>query len=141
MSEARGRRDTAGEIASLAGEHREQLDLLAALSEAVGSDKGHEAVTEILDRLTAYTDVHFMSEQLLMRLHSYPDYRLHESEHDELVRRIGELRAEFETGDHTKTLAATNALFAWLVRHINGSDHQLETFLADKTPPNGEPVP
>ena len=135
-----GLKGAAAEIASLAGEHHEQLELLAALSEAVMSGEDRDTVVGILDRLTGYTDVHFMSEQLLMRLHSFPDYRVHESEHDELVRRMTALRTVFEASDQAETLKATNDLFTWLVRHINGSDNRLETFLAGTGPTDGGPL-
>jgi hemerythrin len=38
-------------------------------------------VGEILDHLIAYSEAHFMSEELLMRLKSYDDYEDHVEDH------------------------------------------------------------
>ena len=56
------------------GEHRVQLGLLSAVRNAVAEGRGETEVNEILEQLVDYTKVHFMSEELLMRLHAYPQH-------------------------------------------------------------------
>ena len=55
-------------------EHHVQLSLAQTLCEAASTGVDAALAREILDQLVAYSDVHFLSEQLLMRLCSYPDY-------------------------------------------------------------------
>lgn len=83
----------------------------------------------ILDQLVAYTAVHFMAEQLLMRLHGYSGFDAHQQEHDRLIEQVQELQQRFRSGDMTLTLATIDSLEAWLVGHIHGMDQALSAFL------------
>ena len=62
-------------------EHEVQLGLLRALCVAAGENRAAGEIGEILDHLIAYSEAHFMSEELLMRLKSYDDYEDHVEDH------------------------------------------------------------
>ncbi len=66
-------------------EHRVQLGLIDALRDAVRQGDKRAVVGEILDQLIAYSELHFVSEQLLMRLYAYPDYEDHSQDHEALI--------------------------------------------------------
>lgn len=84
----------------------------------------------ILDQLIAYTAVHFMAEQLLMRLHGYPGFDAHQQEHDRLIEEVQELQRRFHGGNATLTLETIDGLEVWLRGHIRGTDHALGAFLS-----------
>ena len=74
-------------------EHRVQLELLQGLQEALaggGEDRTESAAR--LKQLLEYSEAHFLSEQLLMRLHAYPAYEEHVQEHDRLIGTLRTLR-------------------------------------------------
>jgi hemerythrin len=110
------------------GEHRVQVGLLSALRDAVTEGRAETEVNEILEQLVDYTKVHFMSEELLMRLYQYPHYEAHVAEHDRMVEQIEQARERHRVGDAatTETLDAT---LAGLIEHIGRTDRTLGGYL------------
>ena len=115
-------------------EHQVQLGLVRALKEALEAgpdDPASGAVPALLRRLVDYSDAHFLSEQLLMRLYAYPAYSDHVLEHDRL---IGELRALAESwekggGDAGRLLRQVEQ---WLLTHMATTDKALQAYLAEQ---------
>ena len=126
------------EVASAEGrsemvaQHHLQLDLLRTLQTAIADGRPKAVCDEILDTLVTYTDVHFMSEQRMMRLHAYPDYRAHQLDHDRSMALLEEIRAAW-TGDGQERVAQlAGELEKLLVTHMDGADQVLGAFLADQ---------
>lgn len=118
------------------GEHDVQLSLLYALREAVNAAQG-DAVGDILDRLTQYSKMHFASEQLLMRLYQYGDYERHVLDHEQMIQRLDDVRAEHAAGQDGAVVDALDALDAGLVEHIRSADRALGRYLT-QLPQNPE---
>lgn len=118
-------------FADLDGEHQVQIGLLLALQQALIEQRDTAAAADILAQLTAYTNAHFMAEQLLMRLHSYPQYDQHVKEHDQLVEYMQTLQRGQEAGDAALSLQALESLKAGILGHTKGSDYQLGSFLRE----------
>lgn len=74
-------------------EHRVQLGLLQALCDAARDDRDAASLAEIIEQLVAYSEAHFMSEELLMRLNSYDDYEDHVDEHINMLSVLREVAA------------------------------------------------
>ncbi|MDG4553081.1 MAG: hemerythrin family protein [Candidatus Competibacter sp.] len=108
-------------------EHHVQLGLAQTLCEAAGTGVDAALTREILDQLVAYSDVHFLSEQLLMRLCGYPDYDDHMSDHDRLMTK---LEAAKQYGDGAQTITASEAetILALLAQHISTKDRRFVDF-------------
>jgi len=113
----------------MAGEHRVQLGLFRAFAQAIRSRAGDEEKAEILDNLIDYTELHFNSEQLLMRLHAYPGFDAHVAEHDGLMADVKELRRLIEAGDEAAGLDLVDKLESWLVEHIDSHDKAFGRFM------------
>ena len=114
---------------ALNSEHEVQVELINALQQAVEQGQKGAVVDEILDQLIAYTNAHFMSEQLLMRLYAYPFYESHTQEHDRLIEQVQNLQEHYRAGDMAMTLQTSSALREWLLDHIKGLDHGLGKYL------------
>lgn len=112
-------------------EHQVQVSLLYALRQAVSAGQADNA-QELLERLTAYSKMHFASEQLLMRLYQYDGYAGHVAEHEQMIEALEGLSAA--PGERAGEAAAVgrwiDALDASLVRHIRGADRALGHYLA-----------
>lgn len=121
--------ETAPSAESVAGEHGVQLRLLKAVEHAVREDQGADDVAALLDQLVEYTNVHFHSEELIMRLYAYPHYDAHRTEHAELMERALAMRDSLETQDQAGLIELAAELSEWLRRHMDGKDHGFETFL------------
>ena len=96
-------------------EHRVQIGLMDALEQAVREGRKGARIDELLERLLDYSRVHFLSEQLLMRLHAYPDYENHVEDHDRMVVTIEELRQAHENGSKQFDLEARESLRSRLI--------------------------
>ena len=119
------------------GEHRVQVGLLSALRHAVTEGRAETEVNEILEQLIDYTKVHFMSEELLMRLYQYPHYEAHVAEHDRMVEQIEQARERYHSGDSAATTETLDVTFAGLVGHIGRSDRTLGGYLGRLHPASG----
>jgi hemerythrin len=117
-------------------EHRLQIELIDALDEAIRAGQTRAEVAEILAQLYEYTNAHFLAENLLMRLHAYPEYPSHADEHDRLVAGLEGLRRTFDSGETSMTLESIESLRSWLAVHIQGMDWRLSSYVAE----NGIPV-
>lgn len=114
---------------TLSHEHQVQLGLFKALSQAVRERWGREDTREILDQLIQYTDVHFSSEAVLMRLHAFPQFDAHTTEHDDLMGQIQDIQEQFLNEDRTATLKDLARLEDWLTRHIETKDRAFAKYL------------
>jgi len=112
-------------------EHRVQLGLIDALQDAVSQGDKRAVVGEILDQLIAYSELHFVSEQLLMRLYAYPDYEDHSQDHEALIEKLHRIKAKYEASDQVLALETTTHLKDFLLDHIQGHDHAFAKYLTD----------
>lgn len=59
---------------TIENEHRVQFGMFNALREAISAAREKERLESLFGQLLEHSNVHFMSEQLLMPLHDYPEY-------------------------------------------------------------------
>lgn len=102
-------------------EHQLQLRLVEALRQAVATGRERAELAALLQQLEDASSVHFMSEELLMRLHAWERYEQHSQEHGRLLEELAALRARFE-GPEVDLQAPLDQLQAWLEAHVRGMD-------------------
>lgn len=114
------------------GEHRIQLELLDALTAAVRDGRKAGETREVYDRLVDYSRVHFLSEQLLMRLHAYPEYDRHVADHDEMMQALVSFEAALDakSSDAEQATHEMDRLRAFLLGHIDSRDRELQRHLS-----------
>jgi len=108
--------------ATMDGEHRIQLELIAALCAAVDSRAANEEIGLILERLLDFSKAHFLSEELLMRLDSYDEFDDHVADHAEMLDALVALLDTYRVGGTALLPGQTGKLLAFLVRHIETRD-------------------
>lgn len=128
MSEASRTGSAAEGVATMDREHALELGIVRALQKAL-RDGDLVAAGELIERLDAVTEAHFLAEQLLMRQHAYPAYEAHQQEHDRLIGELRELRARIDAGSLAAPAVEAEALERWLVAHMASEDHALAGFL------------
>lgn len=114
-------------------EHQVQMGLIVALEQGLALGKSHAHLLTILDQLVDYTNVHFMSEQMLMRLYAYPDISTHEAAHDRLMEQSRRVMADFASGELSIISAELLQLKQWLLDHIWTDDHALHLHLREQS--------
>lgn len=123
--------------ASMDREHSGQLSLLNDLKAAVRSGAPDSLVYALLSELLDHTNLHFLSEQLAMRLHAYEAYESHLLEHERLVVEVQNLKRSLATGTATDKQSLIEALRSWLVVHIQTADKALAEYLSTRTARQG----
>ena len=113
-------------------EHALQLRLLRELLQSLDSDDGRAAL-ELFERLDQFTSAHFLAEELLMRLHAYPDFEAHRAEHGEFIEELTTLRARLPGGGTSALRGDTDAFARRLLAHIATMDSALGVFQRSKT--------
>jgi len=111
------------------GEHRVQIGLMTAFRDAVSGGRGHAEADEILDQLLDYSKMHFMSEQLLMRLYEYDDYQAHKADHDRMLQEMEAMRERYRSGDGPFDRETVDRLINGLTAHIGRTDEPLGRYL------------
>ncbi len=120
-----------GEI-TIDTEHDVQLQLLDSLAQTLQKPEGLSPANFILDQFIEFSDMHFLSEQLVMRLHGYPGYEPHLEEHTRLMKKVREIRSNVNRGEEKISLQLVHELRAWLLTHIATEDIAFGEFLKKK---------
>jgi hemerythrin-like metal-binding protein len=125
-------------IESIDTQHKELLERFDRLM--MDSEAGRSAgeFRQSLLFLEDYVQTHFSDEEALQKLHLYPGYDEHHSQHAYFRERIRALRVELDTnGIDTPTLIETqNHLLQWFLNHISTVDSKLGS-LKNSTPSLG----
>lgn len=108
-----------------------QIQMLNLLTKAVNENRKNSEKIEILDQLISFTQVHFMSEKLIMRKHSYAGYDEHDQEHEQLIDRLNELKQQVNSNSDGLDLEKLNQLRNLLLNHISIQDKRFSQFLLD----------
>jgi hemerythrin len=108
-------------------QHQELYRIVSELRTACDEGLGHDRVDQVLGWLLSYTIEHFAAEEDLMVRSGYPAPALnaHIGEHDDLKRRVDELRKQCESGELTTALPVVELVGEWMGTHIDQVDRQL----------------
>lgn len=104
------------------GEHAAQLRYMDAFEKALRAGESKVDMVICLDRLVEFTNLHFISEQILMQEHGYPAIAKHAEEHERLLEQVRKMQAMFNQGDQSLTEQELAMLRDWLIHHIGTTD-------------------
>ncbi len=110
-------------------EHDVQFQLLDSLLQTLQKPDGLSPANYILDQFIEFSDMHFLSEQLVMRLHGYPGYEPHLEEHTRLMKKVREIRSRVNNGETQIGVQLVDELREWLLTHIAVEDVAFGEFL------------
>lgn len=108
-------------------EHALQIRLLTELLRRLESDDTAAAL-ELFDRVEQFTGAHFLAEELLMRLHAYPEYEAHAAAHASFVEELKAMRTRLADGVDEEIREEADAFARRLLAHIATADHALGEF-------------
>jgi hemerythrin len=121
-----------GGQAEMDGEHRVQVGLITALERGLEMGSSNEEIRALVDQLLDFTEVHFMSEMVLMRFAAYPDIGGHELEHERLMEQLRRIQAGFDLGDADVMMAESQVLRHLLVEHIRTHDLLFSQYMSSQ---------
>lgn len=117
-------------VDSMDTEHRLQVSLVNALEEALRSGPESALANRTLQQLVDFTSVHFHSEELMMRLYSYPQLENHSAAHAKLMEQVQHIRDQQRANEPAEAMETVRELRGWLVNHIKSMDQAFALWLA-----------
>lgn len=112
-------------------EHQLQVGLALALCDAVRAGADSARAQQILEQLAGYSEAHFMSEQLLMRLAGYPEYDEHVVDHDHMMEVLQGIATSIAEGGGALTAGEAEDMLYFLSRHIATRDRRFAEYHAE----------
>ena len=117
-------------VGSMDMEHRLQVTLVNAIEELVRQGKDAELTAKTIAQLVEFTNVHFLSEELMMRLYSYPQHDAHKVEHARLIEQVARIQQQATSGESKTALDTVRELHEWLTKHIKSFDQAFALWCA-----------
>lgn len=111
-------------VEALDDEHRQLIDLINRLHEAMARGEGQAGTGVVLRGMTDYAHRHFMHEERLMAEVGFPGAARHRAEHEKFVERLREMTVEHNRRQVAVSVDLLDFLKSWLVHHIRHSDQQ-----------------
>ena len=116
-------------VVSLDNEHRELIEEINRLYEAVRDKRGTEVLGDILQMLEKYTVDHFKHEEKMMADYGYAGLEEHQKVHQDLIQAVDELKAKVSFGTEDLARQLLKFLRYWLLEHIVEVDKKYGKFL------------
>ena len=113
-------------------EHDLQMQLLDSLTLSLERAGDFSSTRYVLEQFIEFSDMHFLSEQLVMRLHSYPAYETHLEEHTRLMKKVREIKEKVFHGEKAPSIELITELRDWLLTHIATEDVAFGEYLRKK---------
>lgn len=112
-------------------QHKKWFEKADQLFEAGKSGKSKEYIVQMFDFLDDYTKTHFRDEENYMLSIKYPEYNLQKQMHEGFIKKLAELRKEYETaGVNIKVIIDSNQfILDWLTKHISNADKKIGEFV------------
>jgi hemerythrin len=109
--------------------HQKLVELINKLYDAMRAGKGNDVLAPVFEELIAYTQYHFAAEEKAFKASGYIAAVSHTREHNNLVKKVTELKADFDAGKMGITTQTMGFLRDWLLNHIQKSDKMYVTHL------------
>lgn len=123
-------------VAEIDDQHRQLVEIVNKFEEALQRGKGSRQVSGILNDLFGYTQEHFATEERLLAAAGYPQLKLHQSQHRQLLQKLERFQFDYNAG--RRVSAELHEFLAyWLVTHILRDDKAYVGTLAPQTTPDG----
>ena len=115
-------------------QHQQLVAALNSIIEASQQGKGSEEIFKTLEFLTAYTIMHFSTEEKLQIQYDYPDFLVHKRYHDEFKLTVDKLTQQLGKEGPTEEMirVVTTTIGDWLLNHIKGDDFRMAAFIKSK---------
>jgi len=109
--------------------HKKLLDFINDLHDSMMSGKGKETLEKILNELRDYTEYHFLAEEQQLKKANYPDFLIHQREHQNLIHKLNDLIEDYHNNRMEVSIETSKFLKEWLFGHIQGSDKKYVSYL------------
>lgn len=114
-------------------QHKMLIQRMDDLSRAVEIKQGAAEITEIIEFLIDYTNIHFSTEEQQMKEQNYPDLGYQQKQHKIFKDNILNIVRDFDDNGPTPELAISinTFLIDWFIKHIMEVDLKFGKFLKE----------
>lgn len=109
-------------LPSIDQQHKQLVELLNSLHDAMVGRQGQQKLGAILDGLANYTIEHFSYEEGLLAQYQYREAATHAALHQHFKTKIAEFREELSGGRIAMSTSVLAFLQGWLTSHICETD-------------------
>lgn len=117
-------------ITAIDDQHREIIERVNLIADAVDQSARHDAIQEMMDDLILFACEHFALEERLMTEYGFPDLEAHIAEHLSLLQQLNNIRNALLTPNPTKAALVSAFITDWAELHILQADKEIGAFLA-----------
>jgi hemerythrin-like metal-binding protein len=119
-------------VRTLDGQHRQLIDIINDLHEAMFKGQAKEVQAGLLQRLGQYAAEHLNTEERMLSSNGYPDFVQHKAQHDNYIAKVRELEKQVGTGKLSLGVTLLPFLKDWWTGHIMKTDQQYAPFFKQK---------
>ena len=116
-------------IETVDNEHRELIDVINELCDAVQKGHEREQTGQLLHRLIECARGHFTSEEAMLLATDYPELAEHTEQHQSLLVEVEELAARFVHDGLILSERSLNFLHYWFEDHLVNDDRSYSAWI------------
>lgn len=109
-------------VAEMDAQHKQLVDMVNNLHEAMKQGKSHEVMAVIVGDLKGYVKEHFSDEERYMKKINHPGLEAHIKEHTKLIEKVLDYETVVIEGKQVSSVDVRTFLRDWLLNHIQGKD-------------------
>ena len=110
-------------------QHKHLVDIINRLHHAMASGKARDVLQKTLEELIRYTKAHFAAEERVLQSHAYPEFPVHQHEHEHLTSVVVDFQRRLVGGELALSVGLMDFLKDWLGNHILSVDKKYAPFL------------
>ena len=113
-------------------QHQKLFAIINELFDAMRVGQAQKALAAIVDQLAAYTEIHFRTEEEILRNVQYPKLAIHRDEHQKFEAQVDKFKREIELSGSTNSIDMLDFLKEWLTKHIRQVDRQYADYVHER---------
>lgn len=119
-------------------QHKEFLEILAAMYAAIYAHKIEEEWPSLLEKLEAHVHTHFATEEAYFKKYNYPETEEHAGQHQLLTQKATDYINRYDPKNTALLLELLDFLEDWFVIHSEGHDLKYAEYFAKIGVPKDE---
>lgn len=116
-------------IAVLDQQHKQLIETVNQLDQALRKGEGKAALDPVLDKLVEYALVHFAAEESLMQEHDFPGFFTHRTQHEEFRKKLAEYLESHKAGKPGTPVSLLFFMQEWMKDHLIKTDKLYSAYL------------
>ncbi len=123
-------------VPELDEQHKQLVALINAFHQAMLLGTGSAVLRSVLLDLTAYTKMHFETEERILQELQFPDFEAHRKKHQSFRDQVASFRKNLALGSEVLNIDFMTFLRTWLEEHLLAEDGKYAQWIQT----NGDPV-